>query len=208
MLAATEYSLTNRRSFGRADSTLSRASPVAQYQNSVPREREGGNNARFDKFDQQPTPTRRTVLQIKPACTPLIEQNFDTGLTRNSAPRVTKHRVNMIVLSSPTLPLYVLWYSKGGEGVMYFWICKNIKSILLTSTKSTNQRIFLFLFYFLDSRRKDCNERLEFFSKSMVILRFQNWTKPLLIRHDDFSNTRNQNPVESIQFQTTILVKV
>lgn len=42
MLAATEYSLTNRRSFGRADSTLSRASPVAQYQNSVPREREGG----------------------------------------------------------------------------------------------------------------------------------------------------------------------
>lgn len=176
MLAATEYSLTNRRSFGRADSTLSRASPVAQYQNSVPREREGGDNARFDKFDQQPTPTRRTVLQIKPACTPLIEQNFDTGLTRNSAPRVTKHRVNMIVLSYPTLPLYVLWHFEGGEGVMYFWICKNIKSILLTSIKGINlfQRILLFCSTFWILEGKIATSVWNFFSKSVVILRFQN----------------------------------
>lgn len=42
-----------------------------------------------------------TVLQIKPACTSLIEQNFNTGSTRNSAPWVTKHRVNTMVHSGP-----------------------------------------------------------------------------------------------------------
>lgn len=126
MLAATEYSLTNRRSFGRADSTLSRASLVAQYQNSVPREKRGGTTRVSINLTSNP-PTRRTVLQIKPACTPLIEQNFDTGLTRNSAPRVTKHRVNMIVLSSPP-SLSICYGIPRGEGVMYLW---NIKSILL-----------------------------------------------------------------------------
>lgn len=42
-----------------------------------------------------------TVLQIKPVCTSLIEQNFNTGSTRNSAPWVTKHRVNTMVHSGP-----------------------------------------------------------------------------------------------------------
>lgn len=37
------------------------------------------------------------VLQIKPACTSLIEQNFNSGSTRNQAPWVTKHRVNTMV---------------------------------------------------------------------------------------------------------------
>lgn len=137
MLAATEYSLTNRRSFGRADSTLSRASLVAQYQNSVPREKRGGTTRVSINLTSNP-PTRRTVLQIKPACTPLIEQNFDTGLTRNSAPRVTKHRVNMIV---PTLPLYMLWYSKRRRG--YVSLEYKVDSSYLVSKN------FLFFFFFI-----------------------------------------------------------
>lgn len=40
---------------------------------------------------------RSAVLQIKPACISLIEQNFNTGSTRNSAPWVTKHHVNTMV---------------------------------------------------------------------------------------------------------------
>lgn len=139
MLAATEYSLTNRRSFGRADSTLSRASLVAQYQNSVPREKRGGTTRVSINLTSNP-PTRRTVLQIKPACTPLIEQNFDTGLTRNSAPRVTKHRVNMIVLSSPP-SLSICYGTPRGEGVMYLW---NISILLL---------FFFFSLYFGFSKR-------------------------------------------------------
>lgn len=48
-----------------------------------------------------PRVVHSTVLQIKPACTSLIEQNFNTGSTRNSAPWVTKHRVNTMVHTSP-----------------------------------------------------------------------------------------------------------
>lgn len=153
MLAATEYSLTNRRSFGRADSTLSRASLVAQYQNSVPREKRGGTTRVSINLTSNP-PTRRTVLQIKPACTPLIEQNFDTGLTRNSAPRVTKHRVNMIVLSSPP-SLSICQVLQEEKGLCIFGI----------------YRFFFFFFFFhsiLDSRREVWN--LGFCSKNVVIL--------------------------------------
>lgn len=178
MLAATEYSLTNRRSFGRADSTLSRASLVAQYQNSVPREKRGGTTRVSINLTSNP-PTRRTVLQIKPACTPLIEQNFDTGLTRNSAPRVTKHRVNMIVLSSPP-SLSICYGTPRGEGVMYLW---NIKSILLTWF----QRIFFFFFF---HSILDFDFRIGiFFFNCGVFGNFLFSPKPLLIRYDGLFNT-------------------
>lgn len=178
MLAATEYSLTNRRSFGRADSTLSRASLVAQYQNSVPREKRGGTTRVSINLTSNP-PTRRTVLQIKPACTPLIEQNFDTGLTRNSAPRVTKHRVNMIVLSSPP-SLSICYGTPRGEGVMYLW---NIKSILLTWF----QRIFFF-FFFHSILHFDFRIGIFFFNCG-VFGNFLFSPKPLLIRYDGLFNT-------------------
>lgn len=57
---------------------------------------------------------------------------------------------------------------------MYFWICKNIKSILLTSIKGINlfQRILLFCSTFWILEGKIATSVWNFFSKSVVILRF------------------------------------
>lgn len=66
-----------------------------------------------------------TVLQIKPACTSLIEQNFNTGSTRNSAPWVTKHRVNTMVHTGLRCKRHdstaVIERKWGGRGVWHEW---------------------------------------------------------------------------------------
>lgn len=132
MPAATEYSLTNPRSFARADSTLSRAN-LATPEFGSPGGRDGTTRVSINLTSNPPT--RRTVLQIKPACTPLIEQNFDTGLTRNSPPRVTKHRVNTIVLPPPPHPLstrYSIFYGTAiPEEKELCVLDKNSRSLLL-----------------------------------------------------------------------------
>lgn len=59
---------------------------------------------------------RSAVLQIKPACTSLIEQNFNTGSTRNSAPWVTKHRVNTMVHSALVVQARLVGGKREEEG--------------------------------------------------------------------------------------------
>lgn len=166
MPAATEYSLTNPRSFARADSTLSRAN-LATPEFGSPGGRDGTTRVSINLTSNPPT--RRTVLQIKPACTPLIEQNFDTGLTRNSPPRVTKHRVNTIVLSRPPPPILSLHGTPYSMVLQFqrrrsyaFWIrivdpCYSIKSIWKFSVSFPLLKLDTFFFKMQKFRTEQSN---------------------------------------------------
>lgn len=172
MPAATEYSLTNPRSFARADSTLSRAN-LATPEFGSPGGRDGTTRVSINLTSNPPT--RRTVLQIKPACTPLIEQNFDTGLTRNSPPRVTKHRVNTIVLSPPPiLSLHGTPYSMvlqfQRRRSYAFWIrivdpCYSIKSIWKFSVSFPLLKLDTF---FLKCRNSEQNNPIQFLNNELI----------------------------------------